>query len=140
MHRRHARGENAYRQVCSCRTGQLTREQSGAAWERLLIVKRNVTRYTCLMIGSIRHKGLKRLYEDGDARSIGANMRKRVSEILSVLDAANSLEEIDIPGYRLHSLIGKGQGYWSIKVVGNWRVTFRFQSGLAEDVNLEDYH
>ncbi len=92
------------------------------------------------MIGSIRHKGLKRLYEDGDPRGIGANLRKRVSEILSVLDAAESVEEADIPGYRLHSLSGDRQGYWSVKVTGNWRITFRFQDGYAEDVNLEDYH
>ena len=62
------------------------------------------------MIGSIRHKGLKRLYEDDDPRGIGANMRKRVSEILSVLDAADLIEEADIPGYRLHLLSGDRQG------------------------------
>lgn len=92
------------------------------------------------MIGSIRHKGLKRLYEDDDPRGIGANLRKRVSEILSVLDAADSIEEADIPGYRLHLLSGDRQGYWSIKVTGNWRITFRFEDGRAEDVTLEDYH
>lgn len=92
------------------------------------------------MIGSIRHKGLKRLYEDGDNRGIGANMRQRVAEILTVLDAVESIEEADIPGYRLHPLAGNRQGYWSIKVTGNWRITFRFQDGYAEDVNLEDYH
>ena len=92
------------------------------------------------MIGSIRHKGLKRFYEDGDARGIGANLRKRVSEILSVLDAAENVEEAGIPGFRLHPLTGDRQGYWSIKVTGNWRITFRFHDGYAEDVNLEDYH
>ncbi len=92
------------------------------------------------MIGSIRHKGLKRLYVDDDPRGIGANLRKRVSEILSVLDAADSIEEADIPGYRLHLLSGERQGYWSVKVTGNWRITFRFEDGRAEDVNLEDYH
>ncbi len=92
------------------------------------------------MIGSIRHKGLKRLYEEGDSRGIGANMRQRIAEILTVLDAMESIEEADIPGYRLHPLAGNRQGYWSIKVTGNWRITFRFQAGYAEEVNLEDYH
>lgn len=58
------------------------------------------------MIGSIRHKELKRLYEEGDARSIGANMRSRVTEILSILDAAETIDEANIPGYRLHPLTG----------------------------------
>jgi proteic killer suppression protein len=57
-----------------------------------------------------------------------------------VLDAAEAVEEADIPGYRLHSLSGDRQGYSSVKVTGNWRITLRFQDGHAEDVNLEDYH
>ena len=63
-----------------------------------------------MMIGSIRHRGLKRLYENGDVRGIGANMRARVTEILSVLEAAETIEEADIPGYRLHQLSGNRQG------------------------------
>ena len=92
------------------------------------------------MIGSIRHRGLKRFYENGDVRGIGANMRARVTEILSVLEAAETMEEADIPGYRLYQLSGNRQGYWSVRVTGNWRITFRFEDGYAEDVNLEDYH
>ena len=92
------------------------------------------------MIGSIRHKGLKRLYEEDDARGIGANMRTRISEILTVLEAAETIDEVDIPGYRLHPLSGDRQGYWSVKITGNWRITFRFAAGLAEDLDLEDYH
>lgn len=92
------------------------------------------------MIGSIRHKGLKRLYEEGDARNIGANMRQRATEILSILDAAETIDEANIPGYRLHSLTGDRQGYWSMKVTGNWRITFRFVEGYAQDLDLEDYH
>lgn len=94
----------------------------------------------CSMIGSIRHRGLKRLYENNDARGIGANMRNRVTEILSVLEAAETVEEANVPGYRLHLLSGNRQGYWSIRVTGNWRITFRFADGYAEDVDLEDYH
>jgi proteic killer suppression protein len=92
------------------------------------------------MIGSIRHKGLKRLYEEGDARNIGANMRQRATEILSILDAAETIDEANIPGYRLHPLTGDRQGYWSMKVTSNWRITFRFVEGYAQDLDLEDYH
>jgi proteic killer suppression protein len=92
------------------------------------------------MIGSIRHKGLKRFYEEGDARGIGANMRQRVTEILSILEAAETIDEANIPGYRLHPLTGDRQGYWSMRVTGNWRITFRFADGYAEDLDLEDYH
>ena len=92
------------------------------------------------MIGNIKHKGLKRLYEDGDGRAISGNMRLKIDEILTVLENANSIEDADFPGYRLHPLTGNLKGYWSVKVSGNWRIIFRFEEGLAEDVDLVDYH
>jgi len=59
---------------------------------------------------------------------------------LSALDTAQTIEDIDIPGYRLHSLKGSRKGLWSITVNGNWRVTFEFTDGNAYIVNCEDYH
>ena len=32
------------------------------------------------------------------------------------------------------------QGEYAVSVSGNWRLTFRFTSADASDVNLEDYH
>jgi toxin HigB-1 len=92
------------------------------------------------MIGSIKHKGLKRFYEDGDMRGIRGDMRVRIEEILSILDTADRIEDADVLGYRLHSLIGNRKGYWSLRVNGNWRIIFRFEDGVAEDLDLVDYH
>lgn len=92
------------------------------------------------MIVSIKHKGLRRLYERGERQGIGANMLPRVQEILTILDAAESVEELNIPGYRLHALTGNMFGFWSVRVTGNWRVVFRFVNGEARDVDLVDYH
>ena len=80
------------------------------------------------MIESFRHKGLKRLYEKGDRSGIGANMVSRVEEILTILEAAETIEEADIPGYRLHPLAGNLKGFWSVRVTGNWRIIFRFEN------------
>ena len=92
------------------------------------------------MIVSFRHRGLKRLYERGDRSGIGANMRGRVERILFVLDQVETLEDVDLPGYRLHPLTGGRKGTWSIRVTGNWRITFIFEDGNVFDVDLEDYH
>ena len=92
------------------------------------------------MIKRIKHRGLKRLYEQGDRRGIGANIRGRVERILFVLDQAETLDDIDMPGYRLHPLTGNRKGEWSIRITGNWRITFVFDNGDVYDVNLEDYH
>ncbi|MCC6454953.1 MAG: type II toxin-antitoxin system mRNA interferase toxin, RelE/StbE family [Caldilineaceae bacterium] len=92
------------------------------------------------MIKSIKHRGLKRLYKDGDGRGLSGNMRHKVEEILTVLDSADSIEEADVAGYRLYPLTGNLKGYWSVRVTGNWRIIFRFEEGSAEDVDLVDYH
>jgi toxin HigB-1 len=92
------------------------------------------------MIISFKHRGLKQLYEQGDKSGIGANLRPRVEKILLVLDEAQTLDEMNIPGYRLHPLTGARQGTWSVRVTGNWRITFRFADGDVMDVDLEDYH
>lgn len=92
------------------------------------------------MITGIKHKGLKRFYDRGERQGIGASMLARVEEILAILDAAETLEELDIPGYRLHPLTGNLRGLWSIRVTGNWRIVFRFENGEASDIDLMDYH
>jgi proteic killer suppression protein len=92
------------------------------------------------MIRSIKHRGLRRLYEDGDGRGVNANFRLKLEEILTLLDSAIQIDELNVPGYRLHPLSGNLRSYWSVKVSGNWRVIFRFEDGYAEDVDLVDYH
>ncbi len=59
---------------------------------------------------------------------------------LSALDTAQSIEDMDIPGYRLHQLKGSRKGFWSITVNGNWRLTFEFLDGNVHILNYEDYH
>jgi proteic killer suppression protein len=67
-------------------------------------------------------------------------MIPKIEEILSILSAAESVEEANIPGYRLHPLTGELKGFWSVRVTGNWRIVFRFEDGNALDIDLVDYH
>lgn len=60
--------------------------------------------------------------------------------ILAALDTAQSVTDLDIPGYRLHEQKGKLRGRWSISVSGNWRLTFEFKDGNVELLDYEDYH
>ncbi len=92
------------------------------------------------MIRSIRHKGLKRLYEDDDRRGIAAEHAERLRDILARLDASTTLADMDLPGFRLHPLKGELKGFWAVTVRANWRVIFRFAEGEALDVDYVDYH
>jgi len=92
------------------------------------------------MIRSIRHKGLKRLYEGDDPRGVIAEQAAKLRDILARLDAAATAADMDLPGFRLHALKGRWKGFWAVTVRANWRVIFRFSDGDALDVDYLDYH
>jgi proteic killer suppression protein len=92
------------------------------------------------MIKSFRHKGLARFFKSDDARGIQAQHSRRIARILDLIEAAERIEDLDLPGYDLHPLKDDRAGEWSMKVSGNWRISFRFTDGDTHDVNLEDYH
>lgn len=92
------------------------------------------------MIRSFRHKGLKRLFEDGDRRGIRPDLLEKVENILFVLNRASSPEQMDLPGFRLHLLKGNLKGFWSVTLSANWRIIFRMEGGHATGLDLIDYH
>ena len=92
------------------------------------------------MIKSFKHKGLDLFYRTGSTRGIQSSHAKKLRMQLAALDSAQSIEDMDIPGYRLHALKGNKKGIWSITVNGNWRITFEFREGHTYIVNYEDYH
>ena len=92
------------------------------------------------MIKTFRHKGLRRLYETGSASGVQPSHAKRLRLQLAALDTAKAIEDMDIPGFRLHPLKGEMRGRWAISVNGNWRLTFEFQDGNAYVLDYEDYH
>ncbi len=92
------------------------------------------------MIKSFKHKGLKLFFEKGEHPGVQAKHKKRLRLQLSALDTAQVIEDMDLPGYRLHKLKGDRKDLWSITVNGNWRITFEFTDGDAYIVNYEDYH
>ncbi len=92
------------------------------------------------MIKSFRHKGLRRPYETGSTSGVQASHAKRLRMQLAALDTAKAVDDMDIPGFRLHPLKGAMRGRWSISVNGNWRMMFEFQDGNAYVLDYEDYH
>lgn len=59
---------------------------------------------------------------------------------LTALDAGKKPDDMNAPGWRLHSLTGDMKGYYTITVNANWRVIFRFDGKDAELVDYLDYH
>ncbi|RXK83297.1 type II toxin-antitoxin system RelE/ParE family toxin [Filimonas effusa] len=92
------------------------------------------------MIASIHHKGLKLFWTRGDASRLAPGQVKKIRNILTMLDNAVMIEDLNYPGSGLHSLKGNLADYWAVSVTGNWRIIFRFIDGDAHLVDYLDYH
>ena len=92
------------------------------------------------MIENFRHKGLKKIFENDDLRKVPAAQADKIARALAQLNEAMTVQDMGLPGYRLHPLKGNLAGFWSVTLSGNWRIIFRFEHGMAYDVDLIDYH
>ena len=92
------------------------------------------------MILSFKHKGLERFFKRGSKSGIQPNHAARLQLILGRLNASVAPEDMDLPGLFFHPLTGDREGAWSVRVSGNWRVTFKFTGSHADVVDYEDYH
>lgn len=92
------------------------------------------------MIKSFRHKGVERFFRTGSKSGIQAKHAERLRRQLFALDNAKTANDMNAPGWRLHSLRGALENHWSVDVSGNWRLTFAFDGEDAILVDYQDYH
>jgi proteic killer suppression protein len=92
------------------------------------------------MIKSFKHKGFERLFTKGSTSGVQGDYAPRITLILDAIDAAEQVNELDLPDFRLHRLKGDKRNLWSLRVSANWRITFEFENGDAHILDLEDYH
>jgi proteic killer suppression protein len=94
------------------------------------------------MIKSIRHKGLRLLWEDNDTSKLPKDQIKKIMQRLTII---NNLELVPqdlgaFPGLKGHKLSGDLKDYWSIRVTGNYRIVFIWDGQHASDLDYLDYH
>jgi toxin HigB-1 len=92
------------------------------------------------MIVSFRHKGLKDFFERNDGKKLPPEQLLRIQAVLTVMDQAIRVNELDLPSFKLHPLKGNLKGFWAITVRANWRIVFRFAEGDCFDLDFLDYH
>lgn len=92
------------------------------------------------MIQSIKHKGLRRFFEQNSKKGIKPEYAERLNIMLTRLHGAAAAQDMGAPEYHLHPLKGGRKGQWAVTVAANWRIIFRFENGHAYDVDLVDYH
>src|SRR4029078_5134639 len=116
----------------------LTRRKKSAASCKVLLDDRKVLPYMSLMIRSFRDKALERFFATGDGRRLSVQNLKRIANMLRALDDASRPEDMNLPGFRFHALVGRDKGRYAVNASGNLRITFGWNDGDAIDVDLED--
>ena len=97
-------------------------------------------KYCCGSLRSLnKHKGLRKLFELGNTSGVQSQYSKRIKRILALLETAGTIEDMDLPDLKLHELRGDRSGIWSVKVGGNYRITFQIDAGDIYNVDYEDY-
>ena len=91
------------------------------------------------MIVSFRSKALRDFFLDDETSGIRPDLVERVRGRLQALHRAKSLDDLRLPGWRLHALHTKPRRH-AIAVNGPWRITFEWERGDALRVDLEQYH
>ena len=91
------------------------------------------------MIKSIRHKGLKQLWEQGNGSKLPPDLVPRIERMLEVIDSASQLPQ-DFEAFKnwgLHRLTGKLKNFWSLKVDKNYRIQCVNHLGTPLDLLLD---
>ena len=53
------------------------------------------------MIESIKHKGLRQLFEDDNVKGVNAEHVRKIGQILGVLHAAETIDALNLPTFGL---------------------------------------
>jgi proteic killer suppression protein len=94
-----------------------------------------------MRIVSFRHKGLRRLYVNGDRRGVRADLVTKIELVMHAIEQAERIEQVGrFPGWKLHPLKGDRLGQWSVWITGNYRLTFGVEGEDVLDLDFEDYH
>lgn len=92
------------------------------------------------MIRTFRHKGIEAFFRTGTPKGINSAHAQKLTLQLTLLDSSSGPQDMNVPGWRLHELTGPLKGHWSVRVNGNWRLTFMYEDGDAILVDYQDYH
>jgi proteic killer suppression protein len=93
------------------------------------------------MIKSFRDDQTKSIFDGQKIRRLDQDLVKKTRRRLEYLNAAKNLEDLFFPpSNKFHALKGVSPARYAISVDSQWRITFEWHNGDAQEVFFEDYH
>lgn len=93
------------------------------------------------MIRSFADKETEKIWNGQRSRSLPSDIQNVARRKLAYLDRARQLHDLRVPsGNRLEQLKNFNPLRYSVRINDQWRITFHWFDGGADDVRIEDYH
>ena len=93
------------------------------------------------MITSFGSKETGKIWNGERVKSMPPEIQMIGRRKLRMLNNSQNLNDLRVPpSNRLEKLSGKVNNLYSIRINDQWRITFRWDNGLATEVTIIDYH
>jgi toxin HigB-1 len=93
------------------------------------------------MIRSFADSETQRVWNSERSRKLPPDIQQTARRKLRQLNRVAQPAELREPrGNRFEELKGNRKGTYSLRINDQWRITFRWSDGGADDVRIEDYH
>ncbi|MFN8206833.1 MAG: type II toxin-antitoxin system RelE/ParE family toxin [Bacteroidales bacterium] len=93
------------------------------------------------MITTFGSKDTESIWKGERVKSLPMEVQKVGRRKLRMLNNSTNIQDLTVPpSNRLEKLSGKLKGFYSIRINDQWRIIFNWIDGIAENVEITDYH
>lgn len=93
------------------------------------------------MIKSFADVETEKIWNGKKSKKLPPEIHKRAFTKLLLINSAENEDDLKFPpGNRFEYLVGKLEGYCSIRINDQWRIQFKFLNNEAYEVKIVDYH
>lgn len=93
------------------------------------------------MINSFGSKDTESIWKGERVKSLPFEVQKTGRRKLRMLNNSTNIQDLTVPpSNRLEKLSGRMKDYYSIRINDQWRIIFKWSDGIAEEVEIIDYH
>lgn len=93
------------------------------------------------MIRKLKCKETELIWQGTVSRKLPRDIQQVARRKLRMLNNANNINDLRIPpNNRLEALKGNRKGQYSIRINKQWRICFVWLNGIADNVEIVDYH
>jgi proteic killer suppression protein len=93
------------------------------------------------MIVTFGSKETEKIWNGVRVRGLPNEVQEIGRRKLRMLNNSQDIVDLTIPpGNRLEKLVGKWEGFYSVRINNQWRIVFKWEGGNIFEAEIMDYH